>query len=97
MKCSESKEGMAVPMNMYFNGSDWVIAESAADAADIMVAQSGITADTTAWHAMAPDERLWFWFDGDPLDEDGERVRETKTVAEWVAERGRGYVASADY
>lgn len=69
--------------------TDWVIAESPEDATAIMHAEYGSTYDDEDEWRECPNDKP-FTYHGD----DGDI---TKTFGEWIAEKGRGFLATTEY
>lgn len=68
---------------------DWVIAASPEDADAVCVDYYDDPPDDPgAWIQLPDDRVLW-------IIEDGVRVE--KTCAEWVAQKGRGFIASTEF
>ena len=83
------------PLRVWKGDNDWVIAESAGDAAAVMAEQAGYP-NEAAYLAETEDE--FAPLDDDKpltLDEDGDKT--TKTCAEWVRDLGRGHLGSRDF
>jgi hypothetical protein len=87
-------------LRLYSDDSNLVIAESAVDAAMLLARHTGEEDSSTAWSALAPGHALSLWCDESGAvtepEEDGSSVV-SRTVAEWIAMLGRGYVGSLDY
>ena len=81
---------MAEPA-IWFDGDDWVIAESADEATAVMVEVSGIDpSECGVWKTWPADKPLTV------KDDDG--GAETRLPAEWIGKLGRrAHVASVNY
>jgi hypothetical protein len=89
-----------MPLKIWTNDVDYVIAESADEAVEIASDLTGAPIGDYAddeWTAWPDDKPFTFRYDeGDEYPGSPER-RETRTGAEWVALRGRGYFACSEY
>lgn len=77
--------------------TDWVIAESAADARAVLNEHTGFPGDDD--DQIPPEDEWEAEPDDKPLEirtDDGRGVVK-KTCAEWVAESGRGFLCSTEY
>lgn len=89
-------------MNLYTDGTDWVIAADTGDARAAWVEHRGGEAEdfeADEWgECDLPDEEMAIWCDenGDPCgsEDDGAELI-AKTHAQWV-ERGRGFLCSTE-
>jgi len=81
-----------LPLQVWFDDHDWVVAETAADATDIMheVYGNDSSAQPEDFSQLSSDESISI-FDG----ETEETVKHT--AAEWIASNGRGLLASVDF
>lgn len=79
-------------LKIWTNDSDFVIAESAEDAAAVLYEETLTPPEKTSFHACDNSRSFTFY-------EDGTRAREgvTKTFGEWAAERGRGYFCTSEF
>lgn len=78
-------------LSIWHDDTEFVIAASAEDAAEILRAMDcGYDIDVDAFERWEPTRP----FTLDPCDG---TAGVTKTAAEWVAERGRGWLATTEY
>lgn len=71
---------------------EWVIAESPEAATQIMVEEMGCTYDDPPeWEECPLDKSFTYHGDG------GADEPVTKTFREWIAEKGRGFLATTEY
>lgn len=79
-------------LKVWTNDADYVIAESAEDAAVILFEETLTPPDRTTFEPCADRGSFTFY-------EDGTRAREgvTKTFGEWATERGRGYFCTSEF
>lgn len=79
-------------LGVYFNGFDWVIAESAADASTVLAGddEAGPLIARICWRKLPNDEQIVVW------DEELENQR-SQTALEWVQECGRGFLCSTEF
>lgn len=78
-------------LQVWTDGEDWVVAESAEDAMMVMVEHAGsCDSDLSEWKALPDGETLRVTVEDDPAE------RYAKTCAEWAAE-GRGHLASVNW
>lgn len=97
--CSRSRSSRTSPtitmaLQVWTDGEDWVVAESAEDAVAVMMEHIGADdpseiTEARKWKALANDKTLRVTVDDDPAE------HHIKTCAEWAAE-GRGHLASVN-
>jgi hypothetical protein len=73
-------------LHVWHNDCDWVVAESAEDAAAVYY-ETTMSETPEEWEQW-PDSRLLVITD---------KIREEKTCAEWVKSNGRGFLCSTEY
>ena len=81
-------------LQLWTNGSDFVIAESSSAAHALMKASEfghDYDGDPSDW-TIYDRPTFTYWKDDHPGDDDT-----TKTVNRWISERGRGYFASSEF
>lgn len=86
------------PLKCYYDGGDYVIAESKADASLAWQESTGANHEK---ESDASDEESWEECDMNgtlraDLDDNPATAR-TQTFAEWIAELGRGWFCSENY
>lgn len=82
-------------LQVWTDGEDWVVAESAEDAVAVMMEIIGTDdpaeiTEASKWKVLANDKTLRVTVDDDPAE------HHIKTCAEWAAE-GRGHFASVNW
>lgn len=86
----------AADLQVWHDGQDWAIAESADEAASMVAKMTGHDELTgAAFKALAPDFRLGILCVNGKPDDHGVGVR--KTCAEWIAQQGKGILCSKDF
>lgn len=89
-----TSEPSAPTLHVFTNGFDWIVAESAADAARLAEDHHGGTGDgdPDEWEQLS-DKKLLPIYDTD--DRAGPRT--TKTCAEWARDNGRGFLCTTEF
>lgn len=84
------------PLYCFYDGGDYVIAHSPEDASALYAAEYGPHDDDDCqWEALSPDRM----FTASPDEPAGGPMVNAKrqTIAEWIAERGRGWFCTENF
>ncbi len=82
-------------MRVYFNDAEYVVAESVADAANVLIEEYGLSQDEVAemdWTVLPDDRVIRISY-----PDDNPPHTETKTAREWADISPRGVLCSTEY
>jgi hypothetical protein len=98
-ECPQLIEGRSKPvatsLAVYFNGADWVVAESAEEAEQLCCDYYELpVAESSGPMLLQPSDKTLDIHQGDPDDLSGYRKQ---TMAQWAAKKGRGFLATTEF